>query len=236
MATEVFLRIGRQKTPIDAFELAAEMKCVVHEDKTLKRGARLLGKDDEDHWVIELNTTARTVRQQGVLSHELGHVAITESDVPDSEEAASLVGAALMLPKYSFETDFKRQNWDLAWMKAKHIHCSWELIVRRACTLFAAVATIWDNGELTGRHRAPTFRQFQDVSPLEKHMAREVLEAGKHLRFGDRCYGYAVFDRETGWKRVVTIVDVMTHAKQMWAKAPHKVFPPADYQAEDESE
>lgn len=224
--------IRRPKTPIDAFHLAHLMRAVVlHSDELDEvRGARLLGYDPSRRkWTIEVNSHMRLERVHSKVAHELGHIGCRRARIKDTEEAANLFAAGLMLPKWSFETDFKRERWDLAWMKAKHIHCSWELLVRRAVTLFFAVGVIHDispDDEVkVERLRHPDVKRFEEVSPLEQHMIDCVLAEGEHIEFGPGARAFAVFDEDTGWRRVVTILDVMRHKGQMWRGDVKKLYP-----------
>lgn len=183
---------------MDAFGLAG--LCDLRVEHADIRNAELRGG------VIYVSSSARSVRQQGLVAHELGHWALRWAKEQDSEQGASYVGAALMLPRRPFLADMRATQWDVRELRAKHHNCSAELIARRIVALTDACVSIWDNGKLSARVASPWLpAPVRRISTFERELAARVLESGETERAGNLAWGFAVFDDD--WKRVITVCE-----------------------------
>lgn len=190
--------LGDPAAPIDAFALAGA--CGLRVVAAPIATARLLGD------VIEVNARARRQRQHGMIAHELGHWAAKRAGDPDTEYAADMIGAALLLPRREFDGDLRATGWDLRALRAKHINCSAELIARRIVSLRDACVAIWDNGKLKARVASPWLPEgFARISGFERELAAEVLSSGATIERGNLLWGFAVFSG--AWKRVITVCE-----------------------------
>lgn len=198
VALDVLEELGRPDPPMNAFSLANALGIKVVASNV--RSASLAGN------VIFVSTHARDVRQHGLIAHELGHWALIQADQPDTEVAASYVGAALMLPRTHFDRDLHATSWDLRELRAKHVHCSAELIARRIVALRDAVVSIWDNGRLKTRIASPWLPEgYRRISTFELELAERVLEDGDTVQAGKLAWGFAVFSES--WRRVITVCE-----------------------------
>jgi hypothetical protein len=198
VAMGVLRQLHDPDPPISAFALAKALGLRVQSAPVSH--ARLVGG------IIQLNTRVRKERQHGLVAHELGHWALRNAGEQDSEEAASYVGSALMLPRDAFSADLRATGWDLRQLRAKHVHCSAELIARRVVTLRDAVVSIWDNGRLKARLWSPWLPEgYQRISAFERQLARDVLDRGETIEAGPLLWGFAIF--EGAWKRAITVCE-----------------------------
>jgi Zn-dependent peptidase ImmA (M78 family) len=155
---------------------------------------------------IEVDTTVRIERQHGLVAHELGHWALRRAGELDTEQAASYVGAALLLPRRQFLRDLSTTRWDLRELRAKHVHCSAELMARRIVAVRDAVVSIWDGGRLKTRLASPWLPEsYRRMSRFERELAAEVLATGETIEAGQLVWGFAVFDGVH--RRVITVCE-----------------------------
>lgn len=198
IALGLLMELGDPNPPINAFELARA--CGLRVVSADIKHAQLMGD------VIRVNTRARRERQHGMVAHELGHWALNRASEPQSEEAADMIGAALMLPRNTFDADLRSTGWDLRALRAKHVNCSAELIARRVVALRDACVAVWDNGKLKARVASPWLPDgFARISGFERQLAADVLEAGDAIERGNLLWGFAVFSG--AWRRVITVCE-----------------------------
>jgi hypothetical protein len=198
VALGVLQDLGDPDPPMNAFSLANALGLKVVE--TGVRTARLVGD------TILLSAKARPVRQHGLIAHELGHWALMQVGQQDTEDSASYVGAALMLPQRHFSADLKATGWDLRELRAKHIHCSAEMIARRIAALRDAAVSVFDQGKLTRRIVSPWLPEgYRRVSRFERALADQALTEGEAVNAGNLTWAFPVF--EGAWRRVIVVVE-----------------------------
>lgn len=198
MALGLLRAVGDPDPPMDAFGLAG--LCEVRVEFANIQGAKLRGD------VITVSSRARPTRQHGLVAHEMGHWALQWAGEPDTEVAASYVGAALMLPRRPFLADMRATQWDVRELRAKHVNCSAELIARRIATLTDACVSIWDNGRLKSRVSSPWLPEpARRISAFERELAARVLDSGQTERAANLAWGFAVFEGD--WRRVITVCE-----------------------------
>ncbi|MFW6087506.1 MAG: ImmA/IrrE family metallo-endopeptidase [Myxococcota bacterium] len=199
IAAEILEETGCDEPPVDAFELAELCGCEVRPGRRGGGGGR---RGD----VILVDVTARTVRQHGVVAHELGHWALERAGEDDSEDGARYLGGAFMLPRRPFERDLDATSWDLQALRARHLNASAEMIARRIVALRDGVASIWDQGKLRRRVSSPWLPEpFRRPTRLERELVAEVLEGGETVRADSMIWAVPVFDR--GWRRVIVVAE-----------------------------
>lgn len=198
IALGLLRELGDPDPPMNAFSLAR--LCGLRVEFADLAGARIEGK------TIYVTAKARGVRQHGLVSHELGHWAIARAKERDGEAEASYVGAALMLPRATFDQDLRATAWDLQELRAKHVHCSAELIAKRICSMRDACVSIWDNGKLKERTASPWLPvAYRRVSRFERELAALALETGETQKAGELMWAFPVFSG--WWKRVITVCE-----------------------------
>lgn len=191
----VLQEIGDPDPPMNAFSLANAVGLKVVE---LNIKSACLAGD-----TILVSARARPVRQHGLIAHELGHWALMQAGEDDPESSASYVGAALMLPQRGFSADLRATGWDVRELRAKHVHCSAEMIARRIVALRDAVVAIWDNGKLTTRVVSPWLPEgYRRISSFERDLAAQVLATGETVQAGSLLWAFALFDGP--YRRVIT--------------------------------
>lgn len=184
--------------PVSALQLAAMCGLRVHLGGS---GASLAGG------VISAPAKVATTRLHGLIAHELGHWALARYDEPDSEEGASYVGGALMLPQARFGQDLRATSWHLPALQAVHTNVSAEAIGHRICQLRDAVVSVYDQGRLTKRLVSPWLedRRFKRVSSWERGLVDQAYATGQMVWGDDLVHAWPVFtDR---WRRVVLIAE-----------------------------
>jgi hypothetical protein len=190
--------LGDPDPPMNALSLARA--CGLRVVETSGPGARLV--DD----TIEVPARARPVRLHGLVAHELGHWALARAGERSDEFSADYVAGALMLPRTAFDRDLRATGWDLRELRAKHVHCSAELIARRIVNVRDAVVGVWDNGKLKTRVHSPWLAEgHATMSTFERELAAEVLASGETVEVGALLWGVAVF--QGAWKRVITVCE-----------------------------
>ncbi len=122
--------------PVDALELAAACGLEV---RTRPRAGAVL--DGSVLWVEE---RARPERFQGLIAHELGHVALDRSRLPQSERGATYVGGALRLPRREMLRDLRETAWSITALRARHPHASATAIAVRITQLRTACVALFD--------------------------------------------------------------------------------------------
>lgn len=190
--------LGDPDPPMNALSLARA--CGLRVVEADIRGARISGR------TIKVDARARHVRQQGLVAHEIAHWALARAKEANTEGAADYVAGALMLPRRGFDKDLKVTGWDLRELRAKHVHCSAELIARRIVNLRDACVTIWDNGKLKQRIHSPWLAEgHRRMSRFERELAGQVVASGETVHAGALLWGFAIF--QGAWKRVITVCE-----------------------------
>lgn len=190
--------LGDPDPPMNAFSIAGALGVKVVAASI--RRAQLAGN------TILVCASAQGAYQHGLIAHELGHWALIKAGDADPENAASYVGAALMLPQRHFSADLRSTGWDVRALRAKHVNCSAEMIARRIVALRDAVVAIWDQGKLTIRVPSPWLSEgYRKISKFERELAAEVLASGETINAGNLLWGFAVFEGD--YKRVITVCE-----------------------------
>lgn len=190
--------VGGDDPPVSAFAIAAAVGL------RLVPSYRDTGSLAGD--VIRYPARARAVRQHGIVAHEIGHWALAWAGEDDSEEGASYVAGALLLPRRVFDRDL-RQTWRVDELGAKHLHASAQMIATRICQLRDAVASVFDEGKLRHRITSPWLRdqRLARASRWEHELAAEALASGEIVHGDELCYAVPVFDGE--FRRVIVVCE-----------------------------
>lgn len=189
IARNILDATGLDDPPQDAFELA--VTCGL----TLVAGGS--GRLDIPRGEITYPARSRSVRQHGVIAHELGHWALDYGgDDASDEDGADWVGGALMLPGVSFDRDLRASAWDFGTLRAKHLNCSASMIARRIVQRRDAVATVIDQGRVTMRVASPWLDdpRFKRLSAWERVLVDEALAENLTIHGDDLCYAVPLID------------------------------------------
>lgn len=109
----------------------------------------------------------------------LGHTE-AETFYAEMETEADELASELMLPRIGFRNDMK--TIDLAGLKEKYPHASWEVIARRWSDERPAVMTIFDNNLLTARYAPEGLAcPSQPIQP-EIDTIRECSVSRNHIK------------------------------------------------------
>jgi hypothetical protein len=197
--------------PVDAMELAAACGLEV---RTRPRAGAVL--DGAMIWVEE---RARPERFQGLIAHELGHVALDRSRLPQSERGATYVGGALRLPRREMLRDLRETAWSITALRARHPHASATAIAVRITQLRTAAMALFDPcgrvrpwrvaGDSIGRDLAAR------PTALEHELALEAWQEGREVRRGELVVATPLRDYAPGEHRVL----VVGHAAELRAAA-----------------
>ncbi len=165
------------------------------------------GSGSLDGDVLRYPSHARTVRQHGVIAHELGHWLLHRANEEDSEIGASYVGGALMLPRRAFDKDLGATRWDLNKLRARHPNASAEMVARRITQLRDSVVTIID-GRKQRRIVSPWIedQHFARLTDWERLAAEEASDVGETVYLDDLCYAVPVIDGR--WRRVIVVCEL----------------------------
>jgi hypothetical protein len=197
--------------PVDAFDIAGAygLRCLPggHD------GAFLDGDD------IHYDSRARSVRQHGLVSHELGHWFLRAAKLDDTDEqAVGRVAAALMLPWATFDRHLKQKAWDLYALRELHPNASAEMIARRISQMRDALVTVFDQGKVSKRLASP-WLPTPDRKPMtiEAKLAAAALESGEPQHAGDLLGAYPFIDGEH--RRVIVVADAEQLSLQLQSEA-----------------
>lgn len=191
---------GLDQPPQDAFALAS--CCGLDLQPWARSGGRLEGE------VLYYPGGARLVRQHGVVAHELGHWALDWAKEEQSEEGANHIAGAIMLPHRAFDRDLRATAWDLRALRAKHVHCSAEMIARRIVERRDAVVTIIDGGKVRARvwsSWAEPPPQLRRLSRVERDLVEAVNSSGDVERVNELLAAYPIFDGS--WRRIIVVAE-----------------------------
>lgn len=191
VAASLLQATGLDDGPVDALDLAA--LCGLTLAPTCGNRGELVGN------VLRYNTKERPTRQHAVVAHELGHWALQWAGEDDSEQGATYVGHALLLPRRRFSAVLRRTLCPVALGAVNPLApVSW--IVRRAAQLrLDTVATIADNNRVTERYSC---RPAPQLSDSERALLDYSLRTGAPAS-DERSKTAPVFDGP--WRRIVMI-------------------------------
>ncbi len=200
-AWEAVARAAHEATgidaPVSAFDLAAAYGLVC---LPRRRSGALLDGD-----VVRYDSSARPVRQHGLVAHEVAHHLLRLHSEPDSEVAAGYTAGALLLPRARFDRDLRR-TWDLFHLGRLHPNASAEMIARRITQLRDAVVSVLDQGRLRARVASPwAATPSPRLTPLERELADAALAGGNMQRENDLLAAYPFFDGVH--RRVIVVAD-----------------------------
>lgn len=187
--------------PVDTLALAAACGLEV---RVRRRAGAVL--DGAVLWVEE---GARPERLQGLVAHELGHVALDRSGLPQSERGATYVGGCLRLPRREMLRDLRETAWSLAALRERHPHASATAIAVRITQLRTACVALFDPhgrvrpwrvaGESIGRDLAAR------PTALEHALALEAWQEQREVRRGELVVATPLRDYMPGEHRVLVV-------------------------------
>lgn len=149
---------------------------------------------------IVYNPRERPTRQAGTIAHELGHFALRRYGEDDDEQAATRVGAALLVPRRPLDAALRRLGWDLPELRGTFSHASHELIARRVLELREGGLIVRDSR----RERLITSGFLRDHDERDlRAAARAASESGHSAQIGD-ARAWAVV--EPGFSRALALV------------------------------
>lgn len=149
--------------PIDLLRVARALDVEVRSGMPRRDGSIVYAPLRADRWTL-----------QWFLAHEVGHYLIDRASEEQSEELASAVGAALLVPRETLRTD---GTLPFAELVAKYSTASPIVIARRFCEVHdEARISVWTPGGGT-RLRA-AFGPRRDLK-AEKERARAAFEGGE---------------------------------------------------------
>lgn len=155
---------------------------------------------------IFVSELLRPERRAFTICHELAHEVLRLSGFNNwkSEQAASYLGSALLLPRDDFDRDLKRIGWDLIALKARHRHASFEALARRIVALREAHAVIWDK-PLCGQRRPGWYAipRHHRPSREEREAAAHAVATGSPIELRAGLTAWPVLQHD--WHRVITI-------------------------------
>ncbi len=197
--------------PVDVLTLAGA--CGLEVRARPRAGAVLEGT------VIWVEERARPERLQGLVAHELGHVALDRARLEQSERGATYVGGALRLPRREMLRDLRETAWSIAALRQRHPHASATAIAVRITQLRTACLALFDPhgrvrpwrvaGESIGRDLAAR------PTALEHELALEAWQEGREVRRGELVVATPLPHYTPGEHRVL----VVAHAAELRAAA-----------------
>lgn len=158
---------------------------------------------------VYVDQAARHERQQGLIAHELGHVALDRSALDQSERAASYVAGAIRLPWRETLAQLRDTAWSIAAMRKLQPHASATVIGVRTTQLRNAVLSIFDP---VGRIRP--WRLARPDTPaeiarrptaVEHRLSAEAWAEQREVRRGELCVATPLFDHSRAVHRVLVV-------------------------------
>lgn len=184
--------------PINPLALAD--LCGLHIDTWSGRRGVVLGD------TIAIKPTLPPRARAAAVAHETAHWLLQDEGLEDTEENATRLSHALLLPRKRFDTDL-RVTWNPLELQAEHVHAPASWIVRRIAQLRPAVATIIDDRRIveryTTRRLAASRRRL--LTEHEFELVAEAL-ATERPAGGRAARGWAVPYR-AGVHRVVVVAE-----------------------------
>lgn len=146
----------------------------------------------------------RATRQAGVIAHELGHYGLYRYDQEQSEQGASFVGAAVLVPRAALDRELRRVGWELPALSKRFPHASSELLARRIAEVREAVVTVIDGRRIKARVASPRLGPPpKSLTPRERAILDRVRAEG--AAHDDLIRGWHI--HEPGYDRVILIAD-----------------------------
>ncbi len=180
-------RYGFDDPPVDAFDLAGEMKFGIE----WMDGAAPAWRFKR---TIHIPRAPRPTRIHSQICHEIAHALLDEYRVAQSERAARYLGAALLVPWRALDRGL-RVGWNLRVLMARHLNASAELIARRVVDMRHARFSVFDAGKL--RYR------IGEAHESEREMVAEVAASGAAVRLDDLTGAWPINDGR--WQRVIVL-------------------------------
>lgn len=179
-------RVGFDDGPVDAFDLAHELRIPVEWTAgsiALRIGERAI-----------VPASVRPARLHGLLTHEIAHILLARYGLPNTERNARYLGAALLVSRRILDRQL-RAGWNLHELMAYHVNASAELLARRIMDLRHGSLAIYDGGRLHYR--------IGRAAPRERALVDEVLEHECAVRVDDLHGAWPVMDGR--WRRVIVL-------------------------------
>lgn len=156
---------------------------------------------------IIVDVLMRPPRRAFVVAHELAHHILREAKIDDTEAVANYLAAAILMPRFDIEADFRRWGWDVLRIVAKYRHASFEAVARRIVALRDARACVFDK-PLQGQAAPSMYVVPWDGPPPsreERAAARAAVEHGAPIEFRSGLVAWPVL--EWDWHRVITVAN-----------------------------
>lgn len=183
-------------TPVDPDVVASELELEVQQHEA--SDGLLVGRK------IIVCEALRAQRRAFAIAHEIGHWLLRLHGLRDTEQRASYLASALLLPRGDFERDLKRIGWDLLHLRARYQHASFEAVARRIVALRDARAFVFDK-PLRGQ-REPSVYSVpwgHRPGPEERLAAREAAVGGAPVELLAELTAWPVIEHD--WIRVITV-------------------------------
>jgi hypothetical protein len=192
-----YLERANVGTPVDPDELADGLKLEVRDGGPGCEGV-LLGD------TIIVDEELRPERRAFAIAHEIGHFIQRAERLRDSERGADYFAAALLQPRFEFESHLRRYGWDLIRLHALHRFASFEAIARRIVALREARAVVFDK-PLVGQRRPFWYSVPSGLRPTENERtaANEAVRCGAPVEIVTGCTAWPVLEHD--WHRVITV-------------------------------
>lgn len=169
IACEVGEGTGCDEPPVDALRIAALLGFEVRPGWARRQGATLFvpfgsAADEAVHWAC---------------AHELAHGLLDlEPGVDNSEENASYLAAAILVPRRSLCEEVRKFGWSLAKLHALYWTAPPLAIARRLAECRDGIASAWTSGPRLRRRFGHEYVMPPRPLPLETELARTCLERG----------------------------------------------------------
>jgi hypothetical protein len=189
--------------PVNVLDLAAA--CGLDVQYWARAGA----KTDLDAATVWVESRARPERLQGLVAHELGHVALDRAGLEQSERGATYVGGALRLPRREMLRDLRETAWSLEALRARHPHASATAIAVRITQLRTACLALFDPNGRTPPWRVAGETIGRDLAArptaLEHELAVEAWVEQREVRRGELLVATPLPHYTEGEHRVLVV-------------------------------
>lgn len=158
--------------PVSAFALARA--CGYRVASWQGQGALI----DRDGGTIYLSPfITRPERQHELVAHELGHHLLWEHRLENTEQAATYIAGALLVPRRDLDRALRRDGWSIEKLRKAHPHASAAMIAVRITQVRPAVQTTFDGPDVLARRASPWLdRDVAPVRPWERELAARAIE------------------------------------------------------------
>lgn len=139
------------------------------------------------------------------ITHEIGHHLCNEHGLPNTERNANYLGSALLLPRFEYSIDLRREGWRLERLRLRHPSASWEVHARRLSALRDARVIIWDRPLPPRTEPTDTRTVPWGLTPTreERIAAREAVMSRAPVELRPGLIAYPVL--EPTWHRAVVV-------------------------------